>query len=66
MTTKWADESERQRKDLQSVWISSKYMQRKLVLVLSLGKEKSTAGTLTSVCGHSWKISLSVGTSLVD
>ena len=41
-------------------------MQRKLVLVPSLGKKKSTGGTLTSLCGHPWKISLSVGTSLVD
>ena len=41
-------------------------MQRKLVLVFSLRKNKSTGGTLTSVCGHSWKISLSLGISLVD
>ena len=34
------------------------------MLVLSLGKKKSTGGTLTSLCGHSWKISLSAGTSL--
>ena len=50
VTTKWADDSERQRKDLQSVWVSYRYMQRKLVLVLSLGKKKSTGHWYTHFC----------------